>query len=372
MALVLVTGGAGFIGSHTVDRLIQMGYNVRIIDNLQKPVHLKGKPKYINPEAEFIIGDVRDKDILKKAMKDVNFIFHFAAYQDYLPDFSTFFHVNSVSTALIYEIAVEEKTNISKIIVASSQFVAGEGIYKDSSGKLYYPKRRTNEQLEKSIWDFYNEDNELLKWQWTPETYSSPPNQYAISKYSQEIMSLNFGERYQIPSVALRYSIVQGSRQSFYNMYSGACRIFSLSCYFDKRPIVYEDGNMMRDFINIHDVVDANIKVMLDERADYQVFNVGSGEAISVKNFAEIVAEESSKKYLTPNITSEYRFGDTRNACSDITKLKTLGWNPKRSVRDSVREYISYLKEQTDIEDILVYAEKTMKSMNVVRKPVSH
>lgn len=368
MALALVTGGAGFVGSHTVDRLLKSGFDVRILDNLQKPVHLKGKPSYIPKEAEFIEGDVRDRQTLESALKNADYVFHLAAYQDYLPDFSTFFHVNSVGTALIYEIAVEKNLPIKKIIVASSQFVNGEGIYKSKEGRFFYPKRRTNLQLEKGEWDFTDETGEKLRWQWSPETYAAPPNQYAISKYSQELMALNFGERYNIPSVAMRYSIVQGSRQSFYNMYSGACRIFSLSYYFDKAPVVYEDGMMMRDFVNVHDVVDANMLAMQDERADYQAFNVGGGKAYSIKEFAEIVAKEFGKENLKPRITGEYRFGDTRNACSDINKLKALGWSPKRTAEDSVKEYIEYLKAQTDIQDILDYAEKTMKNLNVVRK----
>ena len=368
MSLVLVTGGAGFIGSHTVDRLLKLGYDVRILDNLQKPVHIKGKPTYLPPEAEFILGDVREKDTVRKALTDVEYVFHFAAYQDYLPDFSTFFHVNSVGTALIYEIAVEDNLKLKKIVVASSQFVNGEGIYKSQSGKLYYPKRRTNEQLEKGKWNFTDEHGDKIEWQWTPETYASPPNQYAISKYSQELMCLNFGERYNIPSVALRYSIVQGSRQSFYNMYSGACRIFSLSYYFDKAPVVYEDGMMMRDFVNVHDVVDANVLVMQDDSANYNAFCVGGGIPYSVKDFAMIVAKEFGKEHIKPQINGEYRFGDTRNACSDITKIKSLGWKPQRTAVDSVKEYIDYLKSQTDIDDILEYAENTMKKLNVVRK----
>jgi dTDP-L-rhamnose 4-epimerase len=371
MALVLVTGGAGFIGSHTVDRLIQLGYDVRILDNLQKPVHLKGKPDYIPDEADFVLGDIRDKHTVRNALKNVDYVFHLAAYQDYLTDFSTFFDVNSVGTALIYEIAVEENLKLKKVVVASSQFVNGEGIYKSEDGRLFYPRRRSNSQLEKGIWDFLDENGKPLYWQWTPETYSSPPNQYAISKFSQELIALNLGERYNIPSTALRYSIVQGSRQSFYNMYSGACRIFSLSYYFDKPPVIFEDGKMMRDFVNIHDVVDANILAMLDERTNYQTFSVGGGRAYSVTEFADIVAKEFNKEHLKPRITGEYRFGDTRNACSDISRIKALGWSPKRTAQDSVREYADYLKKQTDIEDILSYSEKMMKKMNVIRKPVT-
>lgn len=368
MSLVLVTGGAGFIGSHTVDRLIELGYDVRILDNLQKPVHLKGKPSYINPKAEFVLGDVRNKEKLIEVLKDVEYVFHLAAYQDYLPDFSTFFHVNAVSTALIYEIAVEKKLPIKKIVTASSQFVQGEGLYKKQDGSLVAPDQRPLSQLENGDWDWKDENGIPMEWQWTPESHANPPNAYAISKYSQELTTIAFGKRYSIPSVALRYSIVQGPRQSFYNAYSGACRIFNLHYFFDKAPTIYEDGLQKRDFINIHDVVDANILVLQESRADYEVFCVGSGKDYTVKEFADVVAKVHNKEHIHPKIPGEFRVGDTRNTCSDNSKLKKLGWTPTRTIMDSVIEYLLYMKEQTDIEDILEYAEKTMKQLSVVRK----
>lgn len=368
MSLVLVTGGAGFIGSHTVDKLIELGFKVRILDNLQKPVHLKGKPKYLNPKAEFIFGDVRDKKVLEDSLKDVEYVYHLAAYQDYLTDFSTFFHVNSVSTALLYEIILEKKLPVKKVIVASSQFVQGEGLYKRKDSSIFSPGQRPIEMLEDGIWDWTDESGEALEVLWTPETHANPPNAYAISKYSQEMMTLQFGQRYDIPSVALRYSIVQGPRQSFYNAYSGACRIFNLHYYFDKAPTLYEDGNQKRDFVNIHDVVDANILVLQKEEANYQVFCVGGGKAYSVNQFCDIVAKVHGKEEIRAKIPGEYRVGDTRHTLSDITKIKKLGWEPKRTPLESVEEYLEYLQSQSDIEDILDYAEKSMKLLNVVRK----
>ena len=368
MGKVLVTGGAGFIGSHTVDRLIENGFEVKILDNLQKPIHLKGMPEYINKKAEFIFGDVRDSKTLEYVLEDVEFIYHLAAYQDYLPDFSTFFHVNAYSTALLYEIIVAKNLPVKKVIVASSQFVQGDGLYKNSSGILIAPKQRKIEDLQKGKWNVYDENGIEMEYQWVNESHANPPNAYAISKYSQELTAIQFGLRYNIPSVALRYSIVQGPRQSFYNAYSGANRIFNLHYFFDKAPTIYEDGNQLRDFVNIHDVVDANLLVLKDSRADYNVFCVGGGYPYTVKEFADIVADVHNKKDISPKIPGEFRVGDTRHTLSDITKLKTLGWSPKRTAKDSVIEYLDYLKAQTDIDDILEYAEKTMKQMNVVRK----
>jgi dTDP-L-rhamnose 4-epimerase len=365
---VLVTGGAGFIGSHTTDELLKRGYDVTILDSLEKPVHMKGKPSYIPAKVKFIEGDVRDRAKMLEALDGVEAVYHFAAYQDYLPDFSKFFWVNSVGTALIYELIVEKKLPVKKVVVASSQAVAGEGRYAAKDGTLYHPELRPVSDLDNGQWEFLDpRTKEVLKWQATPEKDAKPLNQYALSKYSQELMTLAFGKRYDIPSVAMRFSIVQGPRQSFYNNYSGACRIFSLSYFFDRAPLIYEDGEQVRDFVNIHDVVQANLKVLEDDRANYEMFNVGGGRAYTVKEFCAIVAKVFGKDGLDPRVPGLYRFGDTRHIISDVSKLKALGWNPTRTAEDSVKEYRAYLEEQTDIDDIMDFAEQKMQSLNVVR-----
>lgn len=364
---ILVTGGAGFIGSHTVDRLLQKGYEVRIIDNLQKPVHLKGKPDYIPEKAEFILGDVRDKVTLEKALQGIDAIYHLAAYQDYLPDFSTYFHVNSVSTALIYEIIVENNLPVKKVIVASSQAVLGEGLYMCEDHGELIPDIRLEVQLSKSDWEHHCPScGKYIRFLPTPEAKINPQNQYAMSKHSQEMIAINLGKRYGIPSVAMRYSIVQGPRQSFYNAYSGAMRIFNLHLYFDRQPTIYEDGMQIRDYVNYQDVVEANIKVLEDDRANYQSFNVGGGKAHTVLDFYGKVQEVTGKK-IDPIIAKYYRYGDTRHIFSDIRKLRSLGWEPEVPIEDSISEYWEYLKRQTDIDDILEYAEKTMMEKGVVR-----
>ena len=365
---ILVTGGAGFIGSHTVDALLEKGHHVKILDNLQQPVHLKGKPSYIPRDVEFIFGDVRDKRTLSYALENVDVVYHFAAYQDYLPDFSTYFDVNCVSTALIYEIIVEKNLPVQKVIVAASKAVLGEGLYRCEEHGEMIPDIRLESQLSKGDWEHHCPHcGKYMQYLPTPEHKINPQNQYAISKYTEESIAINLGKRYGIPSVAMRYSIVQGPRQSFYNAYSGAMRIFSLHLYFDKSPIIFEDGQQIRDFINIEDVVRANLLVLEDERANYQTFNVGGGKPYTVLEFYETMQAIVGKEQK-PVIGNYYRYGDTRHIFSDISKLRALGWEPQYSIEKSIRDYWNYLNEQTDIDDILDYAERTMKRLNVVRE----
>jgi len=363
-----VTGGAGFIGSHTVDGLLAKGYGVRIMDSLEPPVHLKGRPDYIPEEAEFILGDVRSKADWQKALKGIEVVFHFAAYQDYLTDFSKFFDVNSRGTALLYEVIVEKKLDIKKVIIASSQAVYGEGKCRCPGDGRVYPDLRNLEQLERGDWGVKcPECGGKTEMQLTDESRINPQNQYAVSKYSQELISLNLGKRYKIPTVCLRYSIVQGPRQSFYNLYSGALRTFSLSVYFKRKPVIYEDGLQLRDYVNIEDVVRANLLVMEDSRADYQVYNVGGGKAYTVLELAGMV-EKTFRDEVSPEIRGEFRFGDTRHIVSNISKIKALGWKPMNSVEKSVGDYVAWLKQEEAIQDLAEFAQKKMKDQGVIKK----
>lgn len=366
----LVAGGAGFIGSHTADALLARGYNVRILDILAKPVHQNGKPDYIPDQADFMLGDVRNKADWERALDGVEVVYNFAAYQDYLPDFSKYFDVNSVGTALLYEIIVEKQLPIKKVIVASSQAVYGEGKYRcPRCNRIKFPDIRDPDSLESGKWNHRCHDcSTTLQAMWTNEKRVNPQNQYALSKYSQEQLSLSLGKRYGIPTTCLRYSIVQGPRQSIYNAYSGACRIFCLSLFFDRQPPVYEDGMQVRDFVNIYDVVQANLKVLDAAEADHQVFNVGGGKYYTVMEFANLVAKVFNKK-ITPKVTEHYRFGDTRHIFSDISKLKSLGWQPVHTVEDSVKAYVEWLEQLQVIDNVLDRSEQTMKALNVIRSP---
>jgi dTDP-L-rhamnose 4-epimerase len=365
---ILVTGGAGFIGSHTSDRLVQLGHDVVVLDALTAPVHRDGTPNYVTPGAELWVGDVRNRDLLANLLRRVDAVYHFAAYQDYLTDFSRFSSVNVVSTALIYEIAVEEQLDLQRVVVASSQSAMGEGLYRCPNDGPQLPDMRPEPALVRAQWDHRCPvcagPLEMLL---TPESVSNPQNAYGMSKYGQEMFATNLGRRYDIPTVALRYSIVQGPRQSIYNAYSGACRIFNLHYLLGSAPVLYEDGRMVRDYVNIHDVVDANELVLTDERAVGRVFNVGGGTAYTTAEFAQVVRGHYGSD-LEPRVSGEYRFGDTRHIHSDVSALRALGWEPARTPADSVAEYADWLKGMPGLDQVLSDADAKMRRMGVVRQ----
>ncbi|MGO8814266.1 MAG: NAD-dependent epimerase/dehydratase family protein [Terriglobia bacterium] len=340
---VLVTGGAGFIGSHLVDRFLQEGYRVRILDNLDPRVHPNGRPPHLQEKAEFIYGDVTDRAVLAEALKGVDVISHQAAYQDYMLDFSRFFHVNTVGTAMIYELVVQKKLPVKKIIVASSQAVYGEGQFSCTEHGFFQPAPRTRQQFEKGQWEIECPICHQPSKPWRlEEQYANPFNQYAVSKLAEERVALGLGWLHGIPSVALRYSIVQGPRQSLFNHYSGICRIFFSRAMSGLPLVIYEDGRQTRDFVHIQDVVAANMAVLEKDEADYQAFNVGSGVATSVLEYAEAVRAKLGSP-VPIELPNEYRLGDNRHSVSNVAKLQDLGWKPRRhlaQILDDFRDWV--------------------------------
>ena len=364
----LVTGGAGFIGSHTIDLLLERGYEVKILDALVPPVHVNGvKPDYVPDGVEFIRGDVRDREAVDRALRGVDVVFHFAAYQDYLPDFSRFAFTNDGGTALLYELIVEKGYPIQKVVLASSQAVYGEGKYRCPQHGVQYPPLRPLEQLMRREWEpccpECGGELELLP---TDEMQVNPANQYAISKCAQELYALTLGRRYGIPTVAMRYSITQGARQSFRSAYSGILRIFSMRLLNDKLPIAYEDGQQLRDYVSVHDVARANLLVLEDSRADYQAFNVSGGKATTVLEYAHLLARKLNKD-IEVEVPGKFRFGDARHIISDIGKLRALGWEPITPLDQIVEEYIAWAQAQPDLRDYYAEAEEVMKRTGTVR-----
>lgn len=365
---VLVTGGAGFIGSHTCDRLLSVGHDVVVLDALTPPVHRDGRPRYLSPDVEFCRGDTRNRDLVAHLLRRVDAVFHLAAYQDYLPDFSRFSDVNVVSTALIYEIIVAERLELARVVVASSQSAMGEGLYRCPVDGEQLPGMRPETAIASGQWDIpCPRCGGPLEMQATPERISNPQNAYGMSKLGQEMVAINLGRRYGIPTSALRYSIVQGPRQSVYNAYSGACRIFCLSYLQGMAPTLYEDGEAIRDYVNIDDVVDANLLVLQDDRAAGRVFNVGGGRAVTTAEFADIVMRQYGSDQPAA-VTGEYRFGDTRHILSDISALRSLGWEPRRTPAESVAAYAAWLEGIDGLDGVLADANARMRELGVVRR----
>ena len=394
MALCLVTGGAGFIGSHTVDLLLRRGYEVRILDNLQPRVHPQGKPGFIPPGADFILGDVTNRDDLSRALRDVDFVFHLAAYQDYMPDFSRFIHTNTESAALLFELAISDRDRypVRKIVFASSQAVSGEGAYLCPScaggihapsiheqlsarsspiaelprAAIHIPRPRPIDQLKRGEWEIRCEvcggkmEPLLIR-----ESTISPGTAYGISKYAIELLADRLGRRYELPTVCMRYTYVQGRRNSLYNAYSGVARRFALRILHELPPVVYEDGQQLRDYINVRDVARANVLVIEDERANHQVFNVGGGRAVTVLEIASMM-QRAFGSPLEPVIPREFRLGDTRHTVSDNSKLRALGWEPTIPVEQNIAEYTEWIKDQSGTREGLEEAERMMRENGVL------
>lgn len=367
MARILVTGGAGFIGSHTVDMLLDRGYEVRVLDSLQPRVHPAGKPAYVPADVEFLQGDVANRDDLARALEGVDAVFHLAAYQDYMTDFSTFIHTNTESTALLFELIVERRLPVRKIVFASSQSVAGEGRYRCAEHGAVEPGPRPIEQLQRGDWEVRCPScGSAMTPTLIPETIATPHTTYAISKYAVELLAERLGRRYGIPTVCMRYTYVQGPRNSFYNAYSGICRIFALRILNGRPPLCYEDGGQQRDYVNVRDVARANVLALEHDGANFKVLNVGGGRAVRVLEFARIMLTAANSP-LEPLVPGHYRLGDTRHTVSDISACRALGWEPTIPVEHSVREYLDWIAGFMGTDQYLRRAEEAMKTADVIR-----
>lgn len=365
----LVTGGAGLIGSHLADLLLDEGYKVRIFDNLEPTVHLKGKPNWLPKEAEFFKGDMRNHEDLEKALQGVNIIFHQAAYGGFAPEISKMVDVNSLGLAKMFEIIRKNKLDIKKVITASSQAIYGEGKYECPNHGVFHPSLRPLTQLMKAQWEVKCPvcGADMRGLPVDEEMAPDVTGVYSITKYSQERLTLALGKELSIPSVGLRYSLTYGPRQSIFNAYSGICSIFSTRLLNNLPPVIYEDGKQTRDFIYVKDVAKANLLVAEDDRANYNVYNVGTGKATTILDFVNILSKNFNKQ-IEPIIPKEFRPIDLRHLYADNTKIKNLGFNPRYSLEDGLREYIDWINTQSSPKEYFSEAEKYLKELKVIRK----
>lgn len=370
---VLVTGGAGFIGSFIVDELLRRGHQVRIFDALVPQVHQGKIPAHLNPKAEFIQGDIRDRAALENAMQGVDVIFHKAAevgVGQSMHEIARYVGTNTLGTANLLDILVNNESirkNVKKLIVASSMSSYGEGMYSCPKCGPALPKERTEEQMKGKDWEMHCAGcNSVLKP--LPTTEDKPQEQtsvYAITKKTQEDLCLTIGKAFSIPTVALRYFNVHGPRQSLSNPYTGVAAIFMSRLKNNQAPMIFEDGNQMRDFVSVHDIVQANMLAMEKDEANYQAFNVGSGSPISIKQVAQVIADVYGKK-MEPVITHNFRKGDIRHCFADISKIqRVLGFKPSVSFKDGMKELIAWSDKATAV-DTFSKVNDDLKKRNII------
>lgn len=365
---VLVTGGAGLIGSHIADLLLEKGYEVRILDNLEPCTHPEGKPAWIPADAEFIHGDVRNMNDIERALQDVDVVFHQAAYGGFAPELSKMTDVNACGTARIFEVIRSRRLNVEKIVTASSQAVYGEGRYICTVCGPCYPDPRPISQLDSGEWEMKCPTcNAPVAGAPIPE--EAPlrfTGLYALTKYFEERLTLALGREWGISAVALRYSLTYGPRQSLFNPYTGICSIFSTRLLNGLPPLIYEDGKQTRDFVFVGDVARANLLVLERDDADYQVFNVGTGRATTVIDFASMLRDAYGAK-VDPTTPGEFRPMDCRHLVADNSNITSLGWEPTVSVRDGVQRYAEWILSKPRPAEYFSKAEQTLKALRIVR-----
>lgn len=363
----LVTGGAGLIGSHLVDLLIDRGYKVTILDNLDEQTHPKGTPGWINPKAKFVLGDVRSQVHLEEALKDIDVVFHQAAFGGFTPELTKYLDVNITGTGRIFEVIKKQRLQVKKIIVASSQAIYGEGIYRCGVHEIQHPPYRSQEQLMHREW-------EIKCPQCRTEMHSVLTNEdkpfhgktiYALSKLFEEHLALSLGKQMDIPVVALRYAVTYGPRQSLYNPYTGVVSIFSTRILNNLPPVIYEDGLQTRDFIYVADVARANLFVMENDKTAFQSFNVGTGKATTTLELAQALCR-TYKRNIAPILRSEFRSGDVRHFIHDSSKLEGLGFKATVSLEEGIAKTSDWICSQSNIKESFSTAEQLLKKHGVV------
>jgi dTDP-L-rhamnose 4-epimerase len=351
MKRVLITGGAGFIGSNLAVELLSQGYNVRALDNLIPQVHgdTRTRPAYLHPDVELQIGDIRNPSSLKKALEGIDAVVHFVAMVGVgqsMYEVQEYTSVNNLGTAALMEALIKKR--VEKLLVASSMSIYGEGSYVDAKGNPSTPVDRTNEQLRFGDWEVRNASGEILhpiptREEKTPALASI----YALSKYDQEQMCLLLGKAYNIPTVALRFFNIYGPNQSLSNPYTGVLAIFASQLLNGKAPLIFEDGLQQRDFISVKDVSRACRLALESDSVAGHAFNIASGQKITIVDLARRFAHALGKGHIEPEITGKYRVGDIRHCFADTTKArKLLGFKTEVSLDQGMRELAGWLEGQ--------------------------
>ena len=362
---VLVTGGAGFIGSHIVDLLVERGYDVTVYDNLDPQVHgpERNPPAYLNPAARFVRGDVRDRDALAREVCLADVVYHEAAAVGVGQSMYAIVHycdVNTMGGAVLLDILANEQHHVRKLLVASSMSIYGEGKYQCVEHGAVFPRLRPTAQLQAHEWDVRcphcgrpaaacptDEDKPLF-----------PTSVYAVTKRDHEELFLSVGRAYKIPTVAFRYFNTYGPRQALSNPYTGVAAIFSGRLLNHAAPVIFEDGDQTRDFVHVTDIARANLLALETGRGDYEVFNVGTGRAVSIAHVARTLAATLAPE-VQPDIVGRFREGDIRHCYADISKIQSLlGYAPQVKFEDGMLELVEWVRRQTAVDNFSAAAQE--------------
>jgi dTDP-L-rhamnose 4-epimerase len=343
---ILITGGAGFIGSHLADELLAQGYSIRALDNLVDQVHADGRPSYLDPEVELIAADVRDAEAVRRALRDVHAVVHFAArvgVGQSMYELAEYSSANTAGTAVLLETILDSP--IRKLLVASSMSVYGEGSYQTVDREPFAATERTADQLAQGAWDPVDDHGRPLRPVATPETKQPALSSvYALTKYDQERLCLIFGAAYDIPTVAMRFFNTYGTRQALSNPYTGVLAIFASRLLNGKPPLVFEDGLQRRDFVAVGDVTRACRLALENDRANGQAINIGTGRGVSVLEVAERLARVLSVD-VEAAVTGKFRVGDIRHCFADVTLARELlGFEAEIDVEQGIAELAEWLE----------------------------
>jgi dTDP-L-rhamnose 4-epimerase len=368
---VLITGGAGFIGSHLADELLNYGYRVRAFDVLTPQVHgpERQKPDYLNPEVELIVGDIRDPEAVRRALQGIDSVYHLAAavgVGQSMYELAHYTRTNNLGTAVLLEALLDRP--VERLIVASSMSLYGEGLYRAPDGTGCAGVERPVARLQAGDWEVRDAKGELLTPLPTPETKSPTPSSvYALSKYDQEQLCLMIGRAYGVPTVALRFFNVYGPRQALSNPYTGVLAIFTSRLLNGHPPLIYEDGYQQRDFVSVDDVAQACRLALQTPEAAGRVFNVGSGRHYTVRMVAERLAVVLGKEHIRPEISGRYRVGDIRHCFADITLARDiLGYEPQVTLEDGLLQFTAWVEGQMSFDrSTQAYAELDMRGLTI-------
>lgn len=366
---VLVTGGAGFIGSHLVDALVRGGHRVTILDNLTPQVHRRGKPTYLNREADFIHGDVADRETLARAVQGVDAVAHLAAavgvaQSNY--EVRRYVETNTLGTATLFDVLIKTGGR-PRVVLPGSMVCYGEGLYRRADGALVRPDVRSRESIEKHGWEPVCPDTgAALAAVPTPEDAAMNfRSVYALTKYDQERMAINLGQLHSIPVTVLRFFNVYGPRQSLCNPYTGVTAIFMARIKNGKPPIVYEDGGQTRDFVSVHDAVRVIQRALSAEEPVGGSFNVGSGVPTAIGELARMMAAACGSP-VQPEITSELRAGDIRHCFADIGRARArLGFEPLTGLAEGMAELVRWAQTE-EAEDLYEQAATELREMGIL------